>query len=71
MKSVGLTASLFSRCESLILVHNQPSGFAYPSEEDWAVMWKLMNDGNGLGIDVAAGGYYSFKEETERMLVKG
>ncbi len=39
--------------------------------------WKLMSDGNGFGIDVAdsvivaAGGYYSFKQEMERMLVKG
>lgn len=65
------------RCKSIILVHNHPSGFAYPSNEDRAVMWKLMSDGSDLGIDVAdsvivaADGYYSFKEEMERMLVKG
>ncbi len=40
-------------------------------------MWKPMSDGSDLGIDVAASvivaasGYYSFKEETERMTVKG
>ena len=69
-------SAIHRKCKPIILVHNHPRGFAYPSEEDWAVMWKLMSDGSDLGIDVAdsviigSGGYYSFKEEMERMLVK-
>jgi DNA repair protein RadC len=55
--------------KSLILVHNHPSGFPCPSDQDRKVTRRLYSDGRRLGIDVkdsviiAAGGYYSFRED--------
>jgi hypothetical protein len=50
-------------------VHNHPSGFACPSDQDRKVTRRLYSDGRRLGIYVkdsviiAAGGYYSFRED--------
>jgi DNA repair protein RadC len=53
---------------SVILVHNHPSGNYTPSKEDKEVTKLLDNAGNLLGINVldhiiiGKDGYYSFKE---------
>ena len=60
--------ALEKHCRSLILVHNHPSGFPYPSDRDREATRNLYRDGRKLGIEVvdsvivALGGYYSFDE---------
>ena len=55
-------------CKSVILVHNHPSGFPYPSEQDRKASRHLYRWGRNIGIElkdsviVALGGYYSFEE---------
>jgi len=55
-------------CKSLIVVHNHPNGFPYPSENDRGESRRLYRWGRNIGIDlkdsviVALGGYYSFRE---------
>ena len=55
-------------CKSIIVVHNHPSGFPYPSENDRRETRNLYRWGRNIGIDlndsviVALGGYYSFEE---------
>jgi len=63
--------ALEKHCKSLILVHNHPRGFLYPSYRDRTATWNLLRDGREWGIEVldsviiALGGYYSFREEGE------
>ena len=60
--------ALEKHCRSMILVHNHPSGFSYPSELDKNVTKNLLRDGTQWGIEVldsaiiGLGGYYSFEE---------
>ena len=54
---------------SIILVHNHPSGDCNPSEEDERVTEKLVKAGELLGIKVldhviVGDGYYSFEEDS-------
>jgi len=55
-------------CKSIIVVHNHPSGFPYPSENDRRETRNLYRWGRNIGIDlkdsviIALGGYYSFEE---------
>jgi DNA repair protein RadC len=55
-------------CKSLIVVHNHPSGFPYPSENDRRETRTLYGWGRNIGIElqdsviIALGGYYSFRE---------
>lgn len=55
-------------CNSVIIVHNHPSGDVTPSKEDIEVTERLMEAGELLGITVldhviVGGGYWSYKEE--------
>ncbi|MGD0918151.1 MAG: JAB domain-containing protein [Thermodesulfobacteriota bacterium] len=60
--------ALEKQCASVIVVHNHPSGFPYPSEQDRKTSRNLYRDGRSFGIEVAdsviiaLGGYYSFEE---------
>ena len=55
-------------CRSLIVVHNHPSGFPYPSESDRRETRNLYRWGRNIGVEledsviIALGGYYSFEE---------
>ena len=55
-------------CKSVIVVHNHPSGFPYPSENDRRETRTLYSWGRNIGVEledsviVALGGYYSFRE---------
>ncbi len=55
-------------CDSLIIVHDHPSGNVEPSPDDVKVTKNLRSAGRRRGVEVsdsiiiAAGGYYSFKE---------
>ena len=57
--------------ESIIMVHNHPSGDVKPSEEDRAITKRLRNVGKLVGIEVldhviiGKDGYYSFVEQGE------
>ena len=55
---------------NLILVHNHPSGYCAPSDEDLNITRRLIDAGKIIGIQIldhviigdAEGGYTSFKE---------
>lgn len=55
-------------CKSVIVVHNHPSGFPYPSQNDRRETRNLYRWGRNIGIElkdsviIALGGYYSFEE---------
>jgi DNA repair protein RadC len=61
-------SALDRECKSIILMHNHPSGFPYPSDLDRRATRNLYRNGRRLGIEVvgsvivALGGYYSFRE---------
>jgi DNA repair protein RadC len=60
--------ALEKECASVIVVHNHPSGFPYPSENDRRETRNLYRWGRNIGIElkdsviIALGGYYSFEE---------
>ncbi len=61
-------SALDRECKSIILVHNHPSGFPYPSDQDRTATRNLYRWGRNIGIElqdsviVALGGFYSFRE---------
>jgi DNA repair protein RadC len=65
---VAYRTALERDCKSIILVHNHPSGFPYPSDQDRKATRNLYRWGRNMGIDlrdsviIALGGYYSFEE---------
>ena len=65
---VAYRTALERDCKSIILVHNHPSGFPYPSYQDRKAARNLYRWGRNMGIElkdsviVALGGYYSFRE---------
>lgn len=65
---VAYRTALERECKSVILVHNHPSGFPYPSENDRRETRNLCRWGRNIGIElkdsviIALGGYYSFEE---------
>jgi DNA repair protein RadC len=65
---VAYRTALERDCKSVILVHNHPSGFPYPSDQDRTAARNLYRWGRNIGIElqdsviVALGGYYSFRE---------
>ena len=69
-------SALERECKSIILVHNHPSGFPYPSDLDRRATRNLYRDGRRLGIEVvdsliiALGGYYFFNESGALMAWK-
>lgn len=61
--------AVHDRAASLILVHNHPSGYLMPSEEDLNITKRLVAAGDLMGIPVldhiiiSHTGYYSFRDE--------
>lgn len=45
-------SSILSNAASILLMHNHPSGYIYPSEEDQAITERLCAAGELLGIPV-------------------
>jgi DNA repair protein RadC len=60
--------ALEKECASVIVVHNHPSGFPHPSDNDRRETRNLYRWGRNIGIDlkdsviVALGGYHLFEE---------
>lgn len=44
--------AILSSCAAIVMVHNHPSGDCAPSEEDWALTYRMRNAGDLLGIPV-------------------
>ena len=62
-------AAILSNANSIILVHNHPSGDPSPSFEDGMITEKIQNAGKIMGVPLVdhviigdEGAYYSFKE---------
>lgn len=60
--------AVLSCANSIILVHNHPSGDSYPSQEDILLTDRLVEVGKMMGIQIldhviVANDYYSFKEQ--------
>jgi DNA repair protein RadC len=60
--------ALERECKSVIVVHNHPSGFPYPSVNDRRESRSLYRWGRNIWVEledsviIALGGYYSFRE---------
>ena len=65
---VAYRLALERDCKTVILVHNHPSGFPYPSDQDRKASRNLYRWGRNIGVEledsviVSRGGYYSFAE---------
>ena len=63
-------SAIVNAVSNLILVHNHPSGYPQPSDEDLSITRRLTDAGTIIGIQIldhvvignAEGGYTSFKE---------
>lgn len=62
-------SAIEARAESIILIHNHPSGVPMPSKEDTAITERLIAGGKLIGINIldhiiiGHDSYYSFLEE--------
>ena len=68
-------AAILSNATGIIFAHNHPSGDTTPSEEDEAMLKRLIAAGDILGIPVLdsvilGDGFYSFREENCGLWVK-
>jgi DNA repair protein RadC len=68
-------AAILSNATGIIFAHNHPSGDTTPSEEDEAMIKRLIAAGDILGIPVLdsvilGDGFYSFREENCGLWVK-
>ena len=67
--------AILNSANSVIVVHNHPSGDVDPSRDDEEITRRLMDAGKILGIEVLdhviiGDGYLSFKEHADKYLKK-